>query len=158
MNIIPQILQASSRKLIGLPMEMSLVQNQTAALWQSFMPRVNEIKNRMNTDLISLQVYPSDYFKEFQLTNPFVKWACVEVSDSEEIPVGLQSLDLETCQYAVFHYKGLNTDTSVFQYIYGVWLPSSGYQLADNPHFEVLGEKYKNNDANSEEEIWIPIK
>lgn len=26
------------------------------------------------------------------------------------------------------------------------------------PHFEVLGEKYKDNDPTSEEEIWIPIK
>jgi hypothetical protein len=26
------------------------------------------------------------------------------------------------------------------------------------PHFEVLGDKYKNNDPSSEEEVWIPIK
>lgn len=25
-------------------------------------------------------------------------------------------------------------------------------------HFEILGEKYKNNDPLSEEDIWIPIK
>jgi AraC family transcriptional regulator len=29
--------------------------------------------------------------------------------------------------------------------------------LDDRPHFEVLGEKYKNNDPTSEKEIWIPI-
>ncbi len=37
-------------------------------------------------------------------------------------------------------------------------LPNSEYELENRPHFEVLGEKYKNNDPNSEEEIWIPIK
>jgi AraC family transcriptional regulator len=60
--------------------------------------------------------------------------------------------------YAVFDYKGLNTDNSIFQYILGTWLPGSDYVLDNRPHFEVLGDKYKNNDPNSEEEIWIPIK
>jgi AraC family transcriptional regulator len=35
---------------------------------------------------------------------------------------------------------------------------SKEYELDDRPHFEILGDKYKNNDPNSEEEIWIPIK
>jgi AraC family transcriptional regulator len=37
-------------------------------------------------------------------------------------------------------------------------LPNSAYELDDREHFELLGEKYKNNDPNSEEEIWIPIR
>ena len=32
------------------------------------------------------------------------------------------------------------------------------YTLDDRPHFEILGEKYKNQDPDSEEELWIPIK
>ena len=60
--------------------------------------------------------------------------------------------------YAVFLYKGLNTDNQIFQYIYGTWLPNSKYVLDNRPHFETLGEKYKNNDLNSEEEIWVPVK
>jgi AraC family transcriptional regulator len=60
--------------------------------------------------------------------------------------------------YAVFDYKGLNTDNSIFQYILGIWLPVSDYVLDNRPHFEVLCDKYKNNDPISEEEIWIPIK
>ena len=60
--------------------------------------------------------------------------------------------------YAVFDYKGSSTDPSIFQHIFGTWLPNSEYMLDDRPHFEVLGDKFKNNDPNSEEEIWIPIK
>jgi len=26
------------------------------------------------------------------------------------------------------------------------------------PRIEILGEKYRNNDPDSEEEIWIPVK
>jgi AraC family transcriptional regulator len=60
--------------------------------------------------------------------------------------------------YAVFNYKGLNTDNRIFIHIFTEWLPSSGYVLDERPHFEILGEKYKNNDPESEEEIWIPVK
>jgi AraC family transcriptional regulator len=60
--------------------------------------------------------------------------------------------------YAVFDYKGSSTDSSIFQYIFETWLPNSDYELDNRPHFEVLGDKYKNNDPASEEEIWIPIK
>ncbi|NNK11488.1 MAG: GyrI-like domain-containing protein, partial [Flavobacteriaceae bacterium] len=59
--------------------------------------------------------------------------------------------------YAVFDYKGHPGDKSVFQYIFGKWLPSSDFRLDFRPHFETLGEKFKINDPNSEEEIWIPI-
>jgi AraC family transcriptional regulator len=38
------------------------------------------------------------------------------------------------------------------------WLPSSDYVLDNRPHFEILGEKYKINDPESEEKIWIPVR
>ncbi len=61
--------------------------------------------------------------------------------------------------YAVFDYKGLHTDTKIFYYIFETWLPKSNdYCLDDRPHFEILGAKYKNNDPNSEEQIWIPVR
>jgi AraC family transcriptional regulator len=61
--------------------------------------------------------------------------------------------------YAVFQYKGLSSGSAAFyQYIYSDWIPNSEYQIDNRPHFEVLGEKYKNNDPTSEEEVWIPIK
>ena len=61
--------------------------------------------------------------------------------------------------YAVFLHKGAaTTGPKTFQYIFGTWLPESDYSLDIRPHFEILGEKYKNDDPDSEEEIWIPIK
>jgi AraC family transcriptional regulator len=34
----------------------------------------------------------------------------------------------------------------------------SAYDLDNRPHFEILGEKYKNESPDSEEELWIPVK
>ena len=35
---------------------------------------------------------------------------------------------------------------------------NSDFSLDNRPHFALMGRKYKQDDANSEEEIWIPIK
>jgi AraC family transcriptional regulator len=64
---------------------MRLSDNRTGELWRDFMPRRKEIKNSVNADLFSIEIY-------------------------------------------------------------------------DRSHFEIMGEKYKLNDPNSEEEVWIPIK
>jgi len=105
-----------------------------------------------------MSIYSPTYFTEFRLTNEFEKWASVEVSDYDNIPNDLEIFVLTGGLYAVFDYKGSSTDNSIFQFIFGTWLPGSAYFLDDRPHFEVLGDKYKNNDPTSEEEIWIPVK
>ncbi|WP_316785222.1 GyrI-like domain-containing protein [Pedobacter frigiditerrae] len=154
----PRIETLSEKKLVGMRLTMSFADYKIAELWRSFLPRRKEIINNLTDDLISLVVYKSDHFTDFSPTNQFERWAAVEVIDLENVPIGMESFVLPSGLYAVFNYKGLNTDPSIFQYILGTWLPNSNYILDNRPHFEVLGEKYKNNDPTSEEEIWIPIK
>lgn len=153
----PRIEVLTEKKLVGNHLTMSLADNKTAVLWRSFMPRRKEIQDTLSSELISMQVYkqsivPGDLHQEFE------KWAVVEVSDFETIPEGMESFVLPGGLYAVFHYKGSSTDTRIFAYIFGAWLPESVYILDHRPHFEILGSKYKNNDPDSEEEIWIPIR
>lgn len=156
----PRIITISEKKLVGKRILMTLSANQTAQLWQSFMPLRKEIRNKLNAGLISVEVYdPNLDFKDFDATTEFEKWAAVEVSTFEEIPDSMETLLLKGGLYAVFLYKGAaNEYASTFRYIFGTWLPASGYSLDNRPHFEVMGENYKGNDPASEEEIWIPIK
>ena len=106
-----------------------------------------------------MQVYnPPFNPTKFDPEVTFDKWAAVEVPDFHSMPAGMEAFELPEGLYAAFHYKGFSADNAIFQYIFATWLPASGYQLDDRPHFEVLGEKYKNNDPDSEEEIWIPVR
>jgi AraC family transcriptional regulator len=149
----------SETKLIGKRLTMTFADNKTVDLWKSFMPRRKEIKNNLNTDLISMQVYVDlKSINDFNLTTPFQKWAAVEVESFDNVPNEMETFTLPAGLYAVFIHKGLNTDTSTFEYIFGTWLSTADYELDNRPHFEVLGEKYKNNAPDSEEEIWIPVK
>jgi AraC family transcriptional regulator len=154
----PRIEKLNEKRLIGKRLTMSLADNKTGDLWKSFMARRREIVNNLTNEMISLQVYKSTHFADFKPTNQFEKWATVEVANFDNVPNEMETFTLPDGLYAVFDYKGLSIDNSIFQYIFGNWLPTSDYDLDDRPHFEVLGDKYKNNDPTSEEEIWIPIK
>ncbi len=139
---------------------MSLGENKTFELWKGFMQRRKEIENNLTTELFSMRVYNESYdFINFNPSAQFEKWAALEVVDFNTIPDEMEAYVLPAGLYAVFFYKGLNTDTQIFEYIFGTWLPNSNEYVLDNrPHFELLGEKYKNGDPNSEEEIWVPIR
>ena len=153
----PRIELLTEKKLLGKHLAMCLADNKTRELWQSFIPKIKDINNKLSNDMISMQVYKPTHFADFKLTNEFEKWAAVEVADYNNVPDDLETFILPGGLYAVFDYKGSSTDNSIFQYIFGTWLPGSDYDLDERPHFEVLGDKYKNNDPASEEEIWIPI-
>ena len=158
-NITPTIVEVSEKKLVGHNLEMSLVNNITRELFSGFMPKRNLISNTISNDIYEVIKYDASHFKNFSPTNLFTKWGTFEVSSFDAIPESMESLTLDKGMYAVFRYKGLAKDFgTLMQYIYGQWIPQSEYVLDNRPHFNVLGEKYKNNDPDSEEDVYIPIK
>lgn len=155
-NITPIIQEVEAKRLVGKSQMMSLVDFRVEELWNSFLPI--SIKNTLSADLISMTIYQSSYFIDFDPSAEFEKWAAVEVSEFEDVPADLRTFILPKGLYAIFHYQGLSSDNSIFRYIFDEWLPNSNYVLDARPNFEVLGEKYKNNNPESEEDIYIPIK
>ncbi len=153
----PQIEQLESKKLIGIRMEMSLSDNKTGVLWQKFMPRRAEVKNRVSADFISMQNYGEDW--NFSPIETFEKWATVEVSSFEKTPPTMETHLLCGGKYAVFIHHGPASEApKTMQYIFGEWFPKSKYLLDSREHFEILPEGYSPIDPQAKEEIWIPIK
>jgi len=154
-----QIKIFTEKKLLGKHIEMSFIENKTFQLWNSFMPRRKEIKNVLNSNLYSLEVFPVGHFDNFEASNTFQKWAAVEVSDFDIIPKDMETLIISTGLYAVFIHKGPASEGhKTYHSIFVEWLPNSDYTIDERPHFAVMDEKYKKDDPDSEEEIWIPIK
>jgi AraC family transcriptional regulator len=123
------------------------------------MPRRNEIVNALSEGMFSITRYDSiPDFRKFDAAAEFEKWAAVEVSTGDSYPDGMKSIVMHGGLYAIFSYKGLSTDPTPYQYIFGTWLPASEFILDHREHFEILGVKYRNNDPQSEEEICIPIR
>lgn len=155
----PLIKTLAEKKLTGHFIEMSFIENKTFQLWNGFMPKKKEIKNTINANLYSLEVYPENYFDNFNPSNDFQKWAAVEVSSFENLPSEMKTLVVSGGLYAVFLHLGPATEAhKTYNYIFAEWLPNSTYIVDERPHFAVMNEKYKKDDPTSEEEIWIPIK
>lgn len=156
--MLPEIVNLEEKILVGKKLSMSFSENKTAELWRSFMPERKNIKATIGNNLYSVQLYSEGFFENFNPHQSFDKWATVEVNASAEIPNQMETIRVSGL-YAVFHYKGNpNAAQPFFQYIFKEWLPKSAYILDNRFHFEILGENYKNNDPDSEEDIYIPIR
>jgi AraC family transcriptional regulator len=147
-------------RLVGNRVQMSFAENRTPELWQMFMPRLKEVQNAVGTELYSVEVYTDTaFFSNFDPRRPFDKWAALRVLDFSEVPPGMETLIIPHGLYAAFLYKGKGSEAaSAYEYIFNTWLPKSGYALDNRPHFALMGEKYRNEDPESEEDLYIPIK
>lgn len=145
------------KTLIGKKLKMSLADNRTGELWKGFSMDLKAFNLRENIFKYSVQVYDNPlYFKAFNPNNTFTKWAGIESNLLDFLPEGMESFTIPEGKYAVFLHKGMGIE--IFNYIFNEWIPSSQYELDQRPHFEILGEKYIQGSAESEEEIWVPIK
>lgn len=147
----------TSKKLVGCRVLTSLNNDKTYLAWRSFMSGRKVVQHQVNSVLISLSIYDPDYFLDINIDSAFEMLAAVEVSQYENIPEGMETFDLPGGLYAVFDYKGSSTGTAIYYHILNDWLPVSRYKLDDRPHFQILGENNRNNEPDSEAEIWIPI-
>ncbi len=157
----PDIQQTEKKQVIGMYAEMSLAEDQTADLWRRFMPRRKEIEQSLSSDVYDIQVYPPGFrMDQFTPQTRFTKWVAVEVASWKHLPEGMEQLTLPGGIYAVFVHRGpAHTFPRTAQYIFGEWLPASGYELDDRPHFNLLSEDYLGLDhPDSEEEVWVPVR
>ena len=106
-NMRPRIETLPEKKLVGKRINMSLANDKTRELWQSFMPLRKQITNTLTTDLFSLQVYDESVdASRITLDATFDKWAAVEVADFDAVPETMETYTLESGLYAVFIHKG----------------------------------------------------
>lgn len=149
----------TGKKLVGQRIRMSVADNRTGELWRNFMPRRKEIVNSVGSALYSIEVYDPLYFTDFNPQTTFDKWAAVEVRDFGLVPDEMETITLPKGLYAVFLHKGpASTGHKTYESIFTKWLLGSDFLIDNRPHFAVMGEKYKQEDPDSEEELWIPVK
>ncbi len=150
----------SSKKFIGCMAEVSMLNNTTPLLWKNLMPKRKDIENIVGSNLYSMQIYTSKLdLNIFTPQTVFQNWAMVEVSSFENSPNDIQTHTLTGGMYAVFDYRGTPANIEAFaKKVFGEIIPSSLYEVDEREHFQVLGERYKRDSEDSEEEFWIPIK
>ncbi|WP_397364793.1 GyrI-like domain-containing protein [Olleya sp. R77988] len=157
----PNIIKSKKILIVGLKDNLSFMTNAqgTGNLARQFMPKRNQILNRVGTEKFSIQVYDAFDLSQMTPSTVYEKWVGVEVSSFKTIPEGLETLTIKAGNYAVFNYKGKPEGfLEAWQYIHTKWLPNSEYKLDNRPHFEKLPDDYHPSNPEVEEEIWVPIK
>jgi AraC family transcriptional regulator len=153
----PQILKLPPKQLVGQRIQTTLAENKTSLLWQSFKPRVKEIKDVIPDVFYSVQIFTHQ--GPFTPQTKFEKWAAVAVRQLDNVPEGMEILTIPEGEYAVFIHKGLPSDfPKTSQYIFGTWLPNSEYALDDRPQFELMDDQYRPDDPKAEEQVWVPVR
>ena len=131
----PEIRFTEPFTLVGMNRSMSVLNMPIADLWRAFGSRKHEISNVSDQDSYSIEVYPGlDYFRQFSPANEFQKWAAVRVNSVDNVPDGMEVLEVPEGKYAVFIYKGRSSEAGkFFQELYNNLLPSSEFQLDGHP-------------------------
>ena len=146
------------KRFIGMRLRMSFSALRTYDLWHGFMPRRKEIQQVVGSELYSMEVVPEGFFEPYDPGAGFDKWACVEVTEGATVPAGMEELAWEGGLYAVFLHQGPPSRAAeTYGQIFGAWIPASGYSVDNRPHFAVMGDRYRGEAEDSEEEIWIPV-
>jgi AraC family transcriptional regulator len=152
----PRIVIKEGFTVVGMKCSTTLKNNKVPQLWDEFLSRIHEIKNRSD-DKVAMGI--SEFCK-----NPhdeeFTYVACVPVMRIDEIPEGMVVKTVPRNKYVVVTHKGsLETLGNAYDFIYATWLPKSGYELAEADDFEVYDERFLGpEDEKSEIDIYVPIK
>lgn len=147
-------------KLAGMKTFMQMSDNKTFELWHKFMSNKKYIHNNISEDLYSIQIFnPELKLENFNQNTFFTKWAAISVDDFELIDPNFEKLIIPKGLYATYLFKGTpNLFPTSFHQFTTNWLIPSKYRIDDRPHFQVMGKNYRNDDPNSEEMVFIPIK
>ncbi len=156
-----RIEKIQAKKLIGMHIETSAANSQATKVWKAFMPLQKEVQGTHEGVFLSVQDFPSQWsFSTFDPNASFTTWAAKEIFPDTDIPEGFSTTHILGGQYAVCTHHGIAASIGfTLSYMYGKWIPESGYQIdTARKHFELLGKDYLGpTNPDTKEEVWIPI-
>ena len=86
--------------------------------------------------------------------------ACSPCPDDLDLPEGTQELLRAAGAYAKLEYTGPYADMKdAYRWLYGVWLPNSGYEISERPAFETyLNSPVDTKPEDLRSDIYLPIE
>jgi len=139
-------------KFYSVDSDKNNVAQKLPALWQSFLPRLQEIQNIVGSDC-----YGALY--RVEENDELLNYFCgIAVSDTSSLPEGMQVLSVPESQYAHFVHQGevAQLDSTV-NYVYSNWLMKSGFKHNYGPDLEIYGANYDPNSSESIIHYAIPV-
>jgi AraC family transcriptional regulator len=121
------------------------------AQWQRFMPHFGQVPGQIGKVAYGVAFNADD-------EGNFDYICGVEVAGFSGLSPELARVRIPARRYAVFtHRDHISTIRSTMATIWAKWLPESGHQLADAPHFERYGEEFDSRTGAGGLTVWIPL-
>jgi AraC family transcriptional regulator len=107
------------------------------------------------SDLKFLVIYHDD--PKITIEDKLRMSVCLTVPAETKVDGEIGKMDIEAGKYVVARFElDANGFTEAWDWLYGQWLPSSGYQPDDKPCFEIYPEEPKN--GRFVVDICVPVK
>ena len=151
----PRFVDKDEIKAVGMKCDASMEDKSAIPkLWDSFLGKKKEIKNKTNECCLGICVDWDDGND----AEDFSYMAAVPVENFKSVPKGMEKFTLPKSRYAVFTHKGkLDKLDGTYDFIYKKWLPESGKEVDyDGFVFELYDSRFTGDDK-SEFDIYIPI-
>ena len=143
-SLRPEIHTQRPMSLVGLKTcfygtgsEKNNISDKLPALWASFLPRLAEISHTIGGVCYGVVQQLADDDDEL------VYFAAIEVSEINDIPPGMDSIQIPASSYAVFRHQGdARLLDNTVNYIYSNWLLNSGQRHTSGPDLEIYDAAY----------------
>ena len=150
----PKIILDKAYKLIGMKEMLKPGSDEIKNLWNTFTSRKSEVKNVIAPNI---ELGICEYMPNITDESEFSYFAGVEVTDFCHVPKSMLNKTITNFKYAVFTHKGpLTMLKDTYNFIYGVWLPQSGYELAEADTIELYDNRLTTTEV--EFDIHIPLQ
>lgn len=146
----PKLASKPAFTVVGLLLHTQAMSPEIPALWERFVPRMNEIQHQSELHVSYGLIGHFD-----QAAGKMDYMAGNAVAQVNQLPPGMTRWDVPANIYAVLETT-LPKIGEAFDYIYNTWLPASAYQQVDAPCFERYSEVFSPD--NPVVEIYIPVK
>lgn len=163
LTLEPRIYTSSEKRLVGTKIEVIGIESEKTniaeklpELWKNFIPRLDEIENKIEGTcygVISVEKNPSGEQTLFYTS-------CIEISDVTSVPTNMVSITLPPQQYAEFKHTGqVNTKhfNRTISYIYSSWLLRSDMKHTYGPDVETYGPEFNPQSDDSIVYYALPI-
>lgn len=154
----PEIITIAPSYIMGIRFKTTINGNESIAMWQQFNNQVPfTLRSNKKYGVYEVgETCSSDVFHIDSKTTAFIG---VKIPENYPILKDMKKKKLCGGKYAKFTHKGtVDTLIQTYHYIWGVWFPKSGFNIAERDDFECYTERFSDaNDKNSEIDIYFPI-
>jgi AraC family transcriptional regulator len=152
----PTIIEKNKCYVVGLVCKGKNENDEVSKLWNEFNSRYSEIEDKV---LPCSSFGYESYGEDFHTTGDFTYMAGVEVTSVDNIPEGMDYVEIPANKYAVFAIPAIiETLPNAICSIYSKWIPECGLKVNGCYDFEYYDETFKANDATSNIYFCVPVK